>query len=303
MLGMGMTLRPADFVRVISKPAAVAAGLATQMIGLPLVAVALVLVFSLDRVSAMAVIALAACPGGASSNSLSFFAKGDVPLSITLTATNSLISFVTTPLVIAWGLLLVGASGVDVELPFWDTARQILFLVVLPVLGGMAVAWKLPRLAAGAARPLVYLGLALIVLPTLLLPLRGTGISADRFAYFALITGALNVAGMLLAWRLGCGAPHMAAAPHLDDRVRDPKLSTLHRHLERILQKRRDARGRRALPLLDATHLALRGFPPAPCGPEPELELASSGRVDPTYYQLYCSMGASVPGERNIDPT
>jgi BASS family bile acid:Na+ symporter len=206
MLGMGMTLRPADFLRVISQPAAVAVGLATQMIGLPLVAVALVLVFSLDKISAMALIALAACPGGASSNSLSFFAKGDVPLSITLTATNSLISFMTTPLVIAWGLLLVGATGVDVELPFWDTARQILVLVVLPVLGGMAVAWKLPRLAAGAARPLVYLGLALIVLPTLLLPLRGTGISADRFVYFALITGALNVAGMLLALAIGAAA-------------------------------------------------------------------------------------------------
>jgi BASS family bile acid:Na+ symporter len=203
MLGMGMTLRPTDFGRVIATPKAVAAGLTAQMIGLPLVAFAMVALLELNATAAIALIALAACPGGASSNSLSYFAKGDVPLSITLTALNSLLSFVSTPLVIGAGLALLQTREVEIQLSFWSSAAQILLTVVLPVLAGMALAWRRPATAARAAKPLIYLGLTLIVVPTLLLPLRGTGISAATFGYYAALTGALNVLGMLIAFTTG----------------------------------------------------------------------------------------------------
>jgi BASS family bile acid:Na+ symporter len=203
MLGMGMTLSPPDFARVLSTPRPVAAGLASQMIGLPLVAFAMAFLLRADGVVAVALIALAACPGGASSNSLSFLAKADVPLSITLTALNSLLSFISTPLVIGLGLALLQTKDVTIQLSFWNSAFQILFTVMLPVLLGMAAAWRLPALAQRASRPLIYLGLALIVFPTLLLPIRGTGISAETFLYYAFLTGALNVASMVVALATG----------------------------------------------------------------------------------------------------
>jgi BASS family bile acid:Na+ symporter len=203
MLGMGMTLHPTDFARVLAAPKAVGAGLIAQMLGLPAVAFAMATLLKLDDISAIALIALAACPGGASSNSLSYFAKGDVPLSITLTALNSLLSFISTPLVIGAGLALLQTRSVSIHLSFWSSATQILFTVVLPVLSGMAIAWRLPGLAARGAKPLIYLGLALIVFPTLLLPLRGTAMSAAHFGYYAFLTGALNIGGMAIALATG----------------------------------------------------------------------------------------------------
>jgi BASS family bile acid:Na+ symporter len=206
MLGMGMTLAPADFSRVLRAPWAVAVGLVAQIFGVPLVAVGMALALKLDPLISIALVALAACPGGASSNSLTFLARGDVPLSITLTATNSVLSFVSTPIVIGIGVALFGQGTVEIQLSFADTVRLILLQVVLPVLVGMAMAWRAAKVAAKLAKPLIYVGLFFIVVPTLTLPFRETGLSGAQTTYYVLLCALFNVASVLISLAIASAA-------------------------------------------------------------------------------------------------
>src|SRR6056297_1231972 len=89
MFSLGLDLRPRDFARVARRPRPVAIGLAAQLVGLPLVAVAVATAVGLPPVAAVGLVLLAACPGGASSNAFTMLARGDVALSVTLTAVTS----------------------------------------------------------------------------------------------------------------------------------------------------------------------------------------------------------------------
>lgn len=102
MLSMGLSLRVADFRRVLAEPKAAAVGLAAQMLLLPLLGFALVFAwraaFGLDAALAVGFLIIAACPGGVTSNLLTHLARGDTALSITLTAVASVLSAFTIPL-------------------------------------------------------------------------------------------------------------------------------------------------------------------------------------------------------------
>lgn len=198
MAGMGMTLQVADFRRFLHAPWPVAVGLFAQLVGLPLIAFALASGLRLEPVIALALVALAAAPGGASSNSLTFLSRGDVPLAISLSALNSLASFVTTPLVIAIGADLFGGGSVAIRLSPVETAMQILLTLVLPLIAGMMLTTWRPALGGRAAKPLVYLGLTLILLPTFTLPFRSTHNPATSGFESFWLCGALNVGSLLL---------------------------------------------------------------------------------------------------------
>lgn len=112
MFDLGLTLKPADFKLIVTRPKPVLVGLFGQIILLPLIAWGIIHipVFS-NRLSALFIIGimLVACsPGGSSSNVFSMLAKGDVALSVTLTACSSLITLFTLPLIMAWVTTDVG---------------------------------------------------------------------------------------------------------------------------------------------------------------------------------------------------
>ena len=107
MLGMGLGLKLADFRRVAVQPKAVLVGLAAQLLILPLVGWSIAVVAKMPPELAVGIMVLAACPGGSSSNLITYSARGDVALSITLTAINSLITVLTIPLIVK---LLIGNS-------------------------------------------------------------------------------------------------------------------------------------------------------------------------------------------------
>ena len=145
MLYLGLTLQVADFQRVLARPRALLAGLAGQLLLVPTLAFGVAWSLQLDPVMAVGLMVLAACPGGVSSGLLTHLARGDVALSISLTAITSLIAVLSLPLVVNAAMQFFMASGMGVDFPLADMVRKIFLLTTLPVLTGMALrAWQ-PR--------------------------------------------------------------------------------------------------------------------------------------------------------------
>ena len=118
MFGMGMTLSAADFRRVLARPRYVAIGVFAQFLIMPLVAYVLVRAFRLPPELAVGVILLGTCPGGTASNVISYLARGDVALSVSMTMTTTLLAPVVTP---ALTYLLAGAT---IEVTEQDSAAS-----------------------------------------------------------------------------------------------------------------------------------------------------------------------------------
>jgi len=152
MLGLGLSLTVDDFRRVLTQPRAVAVALVVQVILLPLVAFALCYAFVLTPEFAVGLMLLAASPGGTSANLFSHLARGDVALNITLTAVNSLLAIITLPLMINLALLHFIGEGKSVPLQFGKVA-QVVAIVIVPVLLGMLLRNRRPRLAIRFEQP------------------------------------------------------------------------------------------------------------------------------------------------------
>lgn len=138
MFGMGLGLTVADFTRVFKKPKAFLAGTFLQIISLPILAYLVILVFPLAAPLAVGVMVLAACPGGVTSNILTYISRGDVALSVSLTAVISLLGFITVPLITGWALTHYMGQGAP-ELPIAKTMIGILLITTVPVALGMLV--------------------------------------------------------------------------------------------------------------------------------------------------------------------
>jgi BASS family bile acid:Na+ symporter len=139
MLGMGMTLAPADFARVTSRPGAVLAGFVAQFSIMPTAAWAIATLMHLPTPFAVGLILVGCCPGGTASNVVTYLAKADVALSVTMTTCSTLAAVILTPLLtslLAGHLVEVDALG--------------LFLVTLQVVvAPVALGIILNRFAAG----------------------------------------------------------------------------------------------------------------------------------------------------------
>ncbi len=166
MLGMGLGLTPADFKRILIAPKAVIVGLVAQLLLLPLIGFALASLFSLTPELAVGVMVLAACPGGPTSNLLTYLAKGNVALSVTLTAISSLITVFTIPLVVNLSMQQFVGEGVSFQLPFLETVIQIAVITLIPISLGMVLHRYLPVFSAKVEKWVKWLSmffLALIV--------------------------------------------------------------------------------------------------------------------------------------------
>ena len=148
MLYLGITLQLADFQKVLQRPRALVAGLLGQLIMVPLLGLVVAWSLHLDPVMAVGLMVLAACPGGVSSGLLTHLARGDVALSISLTAVTSVAAVLTLPLVVEASMQFFMASGLGIEFPLTDMVRKIFLMTTLPVLLGMALrAWQPLRVA------------------------------------------------------------------------------------------------------------------------------------------------------------
>ena len=139
MFGMGLTLKVEDFRVVFTRPKDVLIGCLAQFTVMPLLAFALSRLFGLDEALTIGVILVGCCPGGTASNVITYLAKGDLALSVGMTATSTLLAPLLTPLLV---LLLVGET-VDVNVI--GMLLSILWVVILPIVLGLLVKRLLPK--------------------------------------------------------------------------------------------------------------------------------------------------------------
>ena len=198
MFSLGLGLSISDFTRIFLKPKEFIVGFISQLILLPIVALVLVYIWPLSPEIAIGVMILAAAPGGATSNILTSFAKGDVALSISLTAVISILSVITIPLILGISLSILGTNLSSEGISLIDIALKMFLIVTIPVLIGMLlknIISSFENLAKKISTVLFFLVLLGAVL-------------AERenvVAYFAeagLITLILNIVMMLLAYYL-----------------------------------------------------------------------------------------------------
>lgn len=168
MFGLGLTLLTDDFKRLVETPRATLLGVSLQIIALPLIAFALANTLLRDSpVMAMGLMILAVCPGGATSNLITYLARGDIALSVTLTAISSFIAVLTIPLMIHFSMNWFMGDGEMISPPIGEMIGQVVAITILPVSLGMIVRRRSERFAAKAEKPMKILSavlLAVIVL-------------------------------------------------------------------------------------------------------------------------------------------
>jgi bile acid:Na+ symporter, BASS family len=140
MIGMGLTLTPADFARELRSPRGMIIGSVLQLLVMPLAGLLLAGLPGMTAGLAVGLVIMAACPGGTTSNLIAYLGRGNVALSIVLTVVASLITIVTLPLWVNLALRLFdGSSDAPITLPFMRTVVMLSVITVIPVAIGMAV--------------------------------------------------------------------------------------------------------------------------------------------------------------------
>jgi len=137
MFSLGLGLSISDFSRVLKQPKDFLIGAFSQIIILPIVALILILIWPLSPELSIGVMLIAAAPGGATSNIITSFAKGDVALSVSLTAIISLLSVFTIPLIVLISLNLLVDNYPSISISILDIAIQMFAIVTIPVILGI----------------------------------------------------------------------------------------------------------------------------------------------------------------------
>ena len=139
MLGLGLGLTTQDFTRVLRNPKDFLVGFIAQLIILPIVAFLLIKILNTPTEIALGVMIIAAAPGGITSNVLTKFAKGDVALSVSLTAVVSIISIITVPLIVFTSADILGVDLASQDINLTGTALKMAGVVAVPVILGMII--------------------------------------------------------------------------------------------------------------------------------------------------------------------
>jgi bile acid:Na+ symporter, BASS family len=199
MLGLGLSLTPADFKRVVVYPRAVIVGLVCQMGLLPAICFGIAVLFELPPELAVGLMLLAASPGGATANLFSHLAHGDVALNITLTAINSILSLLTLPFIVNYSLQHFMGEGRAIPLQF-DKVIQVFAIVLVPVAIGMLVRAKRPTLADRLDRPVRIVSAVFLLLVILAAVIKERATLLDSFRAVGLAALAFNLASMALGF-------------------------------------------------------------------------------------------------------
>ena len=200
MLVLGLGLTAQDFVRVIKQPRDFFIGLFSQVILLPIVAFLIIKIWSIAPELAIGVMIIAAAPGGVTSNLLTSFAKGDVALSISLTAIISLLCVFTIPFIVLTSAELLGKTEATNNVSLFNMTKDMFLIVTVPVILGMLFRKFVPNLSLKLEPTAKKISIVLFILVLL------GAIAAERenvLSYFAqagLITLTLNVLMMIIAF-------------------------------------------------------------------------------------------------------
>jgi len=197
MFGMGLTLKAEDFRVVFSRPKDVIVGCLAQFTVMPLLAFALSRVFSLNEALTVGVVLVGCCPGGTASNVITYLAKGDLALSVGMTATSTLLAPVLTPLLV-W--LLVGET-VDVNVA--GMLLSILWVVILPIVLGLLVKRLWPRTTERATAYLPALSSVAICLIVMIVIAANAGKLLSGGWIIVLVVMLHNILGLAVGYLIG----------------------------------------------------------------------------------------------------
>jgi BASS family bile acid:Na+ symporter len=162
-MGMGLSLTDRDFRNIFVQPKAVITGLCCQMILLPFIAFLIARSIQIDPLFKVGLMIIAACPGGATSNLITYLLRGNVALSISMTAINSMITLVTIPVVVTISLGFFIQQDTTIHLNVGETILKVFLITILPAFVGTRIRKWRSEFADRLERPLR------IIMPILLL--------------------------------------------------------------------------------------------------------------------------------------
>lgn len=201
MLGMGMTLKGADFAMVAKRPFPLIIGILAQFLIMPISGWALVSLLSVDPAVAVGVILVAAAPGGTASNVMTYLAKGDIALSVAMTSVSTLLAPFLTPMIV---LLLAGSY---LPIDPWGLFVSIVQIVLVPIVAGLLLQRFAPRVVARLVEwmPLVSVVGISLVLVAVVSASSATILSSGLiiFAIVVILNGLGLGLGYCAAWAAG----------------------------------------------------------------------------------------------------
>lgn len=215
MFSVGLSLTWRNFVVTFARPRAYLGGLFLQVIILPALAYTIASLANLPPAFKVGIMILSTCPGGTTSNFITYLLNANTALSISLTVTNSFLALVTVPLIVSFSVNHFLGSHTTIELPIGQTIQQIITVILAPAFAGLLVRRYFPVLAVNTQRPLkwitvIMLGLLFVIKFFAGEDQGGTGITLEEIRQiipYSLLGNFINLmAGFTLASLLGLRA-------------------------------------------------------------------------------------------------
>ncbi len=202
MMGLGLSLSVQELLQAFKSPKAMIAGLAGQIILLPLLAFGTASVLHLAPEICIGMILLAACPGGITSNGYVFASRGDSALSVALTTTSSIICVASIPFFLTTALKLYGESQVSINLPIGSMMLGLAKLTVLPVSLGMLIHYVRPKFAQRMIEPLRIITLVILIIVILGSSWLAIDVIKNNFLSIGFVAVGLNICAMAMGYGL-----------------------------------------------------------------------------------------------------
>jgi bile acid:Na+ symporter, BASS family len=211
MFSLGLTLTPADFKRVVVLPRGVTIGLANLLVISPLLAFAVGNAYGLAPTLAVGLVLLGASPGGTTANLLTHLARGDVALSVTMTAISSVCAVFTVPLFLSLGADHFGAADVSDEVSTIGVVARVFCITIIPLAVGMAIRGRRPERAQEVQPKLQRVALGVFVAIVAAAVISEWDRITENFADVASAALTLNLLAMTVSYTV-------ARVARLDDR-------------------------------------------------------------------------------------
>lgn len=206
MFGLGLSLTVGDFKRLLQHPRAVVLALVLQVLVLPSACYALIVLLGVAPLYAVGLMLLAASPGGVSANLFSHLFGGNVAMNISLTAINTVLSIVSLPLITNWAINTFAHTGQVVPLQFGKVV-EVIIIVLVPVVLGMAVHRRAPAFSARMEKPMKIFSAVVLAAFALIAIAKEWTALVESFAGIGpavLLFNAISLAsGYYLSWAAG----------------------------------------------------------------------------------------------------
>ena len=162
MFSVGLSLTWRNFVVTFARPRAYLGGLFLQVLTLPVLAFTIASLSNLPPAFQVGIMILSTCPGGTTSNFVTYLLNANTALSISLTVTNSFLSLVTVPLIVSFSVTYFMGSQAEISLPIGQTIQQIISVILAPTFAGLLVRRYFPNIAISTQRPLKWITVSLL---------------------------------------------------------------------------------------------------------------------------------------------